>query len=210
MASGPPKQYTSALEARLFETENLLIVLLSQVSDAQLASGFHRLDELRQLRFGFPGVTDDAEVLSYARKNKFEPGYWSEYPLLSVEDVRRWCKDRTRGTVDSGSGQSALKPGLQDDEPVQTENGGPLTDISINYGYAGVQYGEQRGALDQEDYDDRTGMAEVLVEDSSPAELRQTGVPDSVGSTPQRQSDGNSESAGRLSSSSNFDSAYVW
>lgn len=203
--SGPPKQYTSALETRLFETENVLIALLSQVSDAQLTAGFHRLEALRRQDVGLP---DDAGTLAYARKHKFGPSYWSDFPLRSAEDAKRWSEDRMLGAPDGGGTGSGPR--------VANTTTSPNQSLDVHFGYPGTQFEEQPDAGDQqEDYDEGMGMMEVVEEEqSSPADLRRSqGAVPGTGespSTPQRRPDRDAGPGKHRAPSGSFDSAYIW
>ncbi|KAH7353571.1 hypothetical protein B0T11DRAFT_287052 [Plectosphaerella cucumerina] len=71
---GPPKEYRTALESRLNETENVLLALLQEVSQAQLEAAFRR----------FPAIR-------YARKDDAGPSHWNDFPLQSPDEVRHWA-----------------------------------------------------------------------------------------------------------------------
>ncbi|KAL4881207.1 hypothetical protein BJY04DRAFT_189341 [Aspergillus karnatakaensis] len=86
---GPAKGYIEALEHRLQETENLLLGLLDQVSDSQLAESI-------------PHAT--AQPRSGKRGNELE--YWKRYPLRSVNEIRNWQEDCQKSDPDGAEGST--------------------------------------------------------------------------------------------------------
>ncbi|KAH7357431.1 hypothetical protein BKA66DRAFT_473253 [Pyrenochaeta sp. MPI-SDFR-AT-0127] len=90
---GPPKQYIHSLEARLSQTENVLLALLSQVSAQQLdasfqqppLSGNHDSGSL-EYRAEF-----NSESSSMVRKEVLD---WKQFPLDSPENVRHWWQHK--------------------------------------------------------------------------------------------------------------------
>lgn len=65
---GPAKGYIESLERRLHDTENVLLGLLEQVTDSQLA--------------GIPHPT------AQLRSGKRGSEYWGSFPLRSVQEIR--------------------------------------------------------------------------------------------------------------------------
>jgi len=92
---GPAKGYIEALERRLHETENILLGLLEQVSDSQLAGIPH---PTAQLRSGKRGTE-----------------YWGLFPLRSVQEIRSWQEDCQRSAPEHGS-TSTSTPNLDQPE----------------------------------------------------------------------------------------------
>ncbi|KAL2871039.1 Zn(II)2Cys6 transcription factor domain-containing protein [Aspergillus lucknowensis] len=78
---GPAKGYIEALEHRLYETENLLMGLLEQVSDSQLASGI-------------PHAT------AHLQSGKRGSEHWKRFPLRSVHEIRSWQEDFRRSAAE--------------------------------------------------------------------------------------------------------------
>lgn len=76
---GPAKGYIEVLENRLRETETVLLGVLSQISDTQLASTFAR-DEPNSGYTPFPPEKRGAE-------------YWKRFPLDTANGVREWQQD---------------------------------------------------------------------------------------------------------------------
>ncbi|KAH7234235.1 hypothetical protein B0J15DRAFT_504554 [Fusarium solani] len=91
---GPPKHYTAIIEKRLIETEAILLALMSQVSDEQLMSAHDHLQQDRQPSANLDEPSDAGNRHGLTRKDKFGPVYWSNYPLNSAQDSRRWWADR--------------------------------------------------------------------------------------------------------------------
>lgn len=71
------------------QTETILLALLSQATDGQLASAFQ---ELRGLNDSCADVDSRPGVL---RRENFGSAYWERFPLNSVGEVRRWWADRS-------------------------------------------------------------------------------------------------------------------
>lgn len=82
---GPAKGYIEVLENRLHETETVLLKVLSQISDAQLASTLSR-DQSSNANGYAP----------FSRLGKKGTEYWMRYPLVTAENVREWQQDCTR------------------------------------------------------------------------------------------------------------------
>lgn len=77
------------MEQRLIHAEAVLLALLSQATDAQLASAFQ---ELRRSNDSGPHVGCQLEAV---KREKFGSAYWERFPLNSAEEARRWCADRS-------------------------------------------------------------------------------------------------------------------
>jgi hypothetical protein len=120
-ARGPPKHYTNSLEARLFETEAVLLSLLSHISTEQLKASFQSTPPTGQTynapSYGFEQIT---EQLSCVKQNVFKPAYWSSFPLDSEENVRRWWEDRTSRTT-AGQSQNDFVPDLAAQELLESD-----------------------------------------------------------------------------------------
>ncbi|KAJ3539903.1 hypothetical protein NM208_g5299 [Fusarium decemcellulare] len=87
---GPPKNHTAALEKRLIETENILFALMAQVSDEQLASACHHMAQVPMTG----ARPSNSKPFDSTQSSNLRPVYWTNYPLNSVEDARRWWTDR--------------------------------------------------------------------------------------------------------------------
>lgn len=89
--SGPAKGYVEALEQRLRETEDVLLKVVSQLNQAQLAS-------MLSSQNSFP-TDDDSQgknkssriTLLPSRKRGVE--YWKSFPLRDAESIQRWQQD---------------------------------------------------------------------------------------------------------------------
>lgn len=92
MTRGPTKGYVEALEHRLQVTEGLLLRLLSHISDPVLSSIFPE-DSLSS------NETDYAPLARLEKKG-FEE--WSQFPLETAQDIRKWQR------VCSGQGDDRL------------------------------------------------------------------------------------------------------
>ncbi|KAM6529287.1 hypothetical protein FALCPG4_007431 [Fusarium falciforme] len=91
---GPPKHYTATIEKRLIDTEAILLALMSQVSDEQLMSAYDHLQQDMQPSANLDEPSDAGNRHGLTRKDKAGPVYWTNYPLNSAEDARRWWADR--------------------------------------------------------------------------------------------------------------------
>ncbi|OJJ60101.1 hypothetical protein ASPSYDRAFT_88983 [Aspergillus sydowii CBS 593.65] len=80
---GPAKGYIESLERRLHDTENVLLGLLEQVTDSQLA--------------GIPHPT------AQLRSGKRGSEYWGSFPLRSVQEIRSWQEDCQRSAPEHAS-----------------------------------------------------------------------------------------------------------
>lgn len=80
--SGPAKGYVEALEHRLRVTEGVLLKLLPHVSNAELATTFPD-DKDRQGDAG-------AGYMPLARLEKKGVEEWSQYPLDTAANIRKW------------------------------------------------------------------------------------------------------------------------
>ncbi|KAF3800114.1 hypothetical protein GCG54_00015493 [Colletotrichum gloeosporioides] len=88
------------MEKRLLETENVLCVLLSQCSEAQLNSA------LSELRMPNSGNGKDTRAAEAARRERFGPVYWAKFPLKSAQDIKRWAEDKSSISVASPRSES--------------------------------------------------------------------------------------------------------
>ncbi|KAL4789481.1 hypothetical protein BDV19DRAFT_383089 [Aspergillus venezuelensis] len=128
---GPAKGYIESLERRLQETESLLLGLLEQVSDTQLAEGIsHPSAQLRSTTSATPNVKRGSTSTGGSE-------HWRLFPLRSVSEVRAWQEERMRptgGLMGSASGSaraSVLTPtaerhynaaGPEPEQPTGPEN----------------------------------------------------------------------------------------
>ncbi|KAJ5139680.1 hypothetical protein N7448_003088 [Penicillium atrosanguineum] len=93
---GPARGYVEALEHRLQMTEGVLLRLLSQVSDPDLSNIFPG-DSLLGDRTGYAPL---------ARLEKKGVEEWSQFPLDSVQSVRKWQRVCTSQGSDRPDSQS--------------------------------------------------------------------------------------------------------
>ncbi|KAF4555883.1 Hypothetical protein D9617_2g058480 [Elsinoe fawcettii] len=77
------------LESRLIRTEELLIRALALLDDAQVTSVVYGSSVMNQ---GQTGVTFERP----------DPRYWSDYPLDTPEDIRRWWQAKSGSVVRRG------------------------------------------------------------------------------------------------------------
>lgn len=99
MCRGPAKGYIEGLEHRLRETESLLLQLLPAVAE----------DYLEAVTTDYEGspsrstTTPRRPILN----NKTGVEYWEQYPLDSLDNVRRWQQDCSEGRSYRNSAQSS-------------------------------------------------------------------------------------------------------
>jgi hypothetical protein len=91
MCRGPAKGYIEGLEHRLRETESLLLQLLPVVTEDYLeaVTTDHEGSPCRST------TTPRRPVLN----NKTGVEYWEQYPLDSLENIRRWQQDCSEGPL---------------------------------------------------------------------------------------------------------------
>ncbi|KAI1016646.1 hypothetical protein LB504_007093 [Fusarium proliferatum] len=109
---GPPKGYTKALEARLAETELVLIRLLQATNDEGfLARAFDEdIQKLAHKRFD----ERNTELKSLGigeHKMLALMDHWERFPLRTADDVRQWIGEVSKTSVmqDEGTHQSNEK-----------------------------------------------------------------------------------------------------
>ena len=88
---GPAKGYTEALEARLFETEEVLRRVLPCVATEDLS---------RVLMENPLDVGSSSRAVALDRKQAVE--VWSRSPMKSLVDIQNWCNEHSR-TAESAS-----------------------------------------------------------------------------------------------------------
>jgi hypothetical protein len=100
--SGPSKRYIEALEARLQETEQLLVNILPYISQEQLAHATAIAQETIPPTRIYKGNADGPYQLTSSDLGRtLGPAHWNLYPLNSLEGVQRWMKDwRENATFD--------------------------------------------------------------------------------------------------------------
>lgn len=89
-SSGPTKGYVEALEHRLQVTENVLLNLLSYTSDTELSSLF----------------SQDIAYVPVARPEKKGVEDWSQFPLDTAENIRKWQHACANQEISPSAGQS--------------------------------------------------------------------------------------------------------
>lgn len=97
---GPAKGYVEALEHRLQVTESVLLRLLSQVSDPELSHIFPEDSLLGDTGTGYAPL---------ARLEKKGAEEWSQFPLDSAQNIRKWQRVCTR-QGSNGSGSPTVEP----------------------------------------------------------------------------------------------------
>lgn len=99
---------------------------MSQISESQLESGLDQLHRRKQQGFG---LAEGIDPFVYERKSRTRPTNWDEYPLESVDGVRRWWQDReTRFRLGADGGRSESRTGAAEedtDEVNEEPEGGP-------------------------------------------------------------------------------------
>ncbi|KAJ5219217.1 uncharacterized protein N7498_001316 [Penicillium cinerascens] len=95
---GPAKGYVEALEHRLQVTESVLLRLLSQVSDPELSHIFPEDSLLGDTGTGYAPL---------ARLEKKGVEEWSQFPLDSAENIRKW--QRVKEAMDPAVQPLSLK-----------------------------------------------------------------------------------------------------
>ena len=109
---GPSKGYIEGLEARLRETEQVLLQLLPVVTDEQLIAATEDID---------PKGLDDGRVIKGSTKwaaappdlkNNVSLEYWERHPMGNLEEIRAWqrsCVLAHNLTVVSAASNSLVK-----------------------------------------------------------------------------------------------------
>ena len=106
---GPAKGYVEALEHRLQVTEGVLLRLLSQVSDPALSHIFPEDSLLGDTGTGYAPL---------ARLEKKGVEEWSQFPLDSAQNIRKW----QRVCTDQGSNGSG-SPTVESENPPTVQGG---------------------------------------------------------------------------------------
>ncbi|KAL4929440.1 Zn(II)2Cys6 transcription factor domain-containing protein [Aspergillus undulatus] len=101
---GPAKGYIESLERRLHETESLLLGLLEQVSDSQLAEGIPSPQSQSSPDPNPTGQVRSASASGAVSSTKRGSEHWELYPLNSVQGIRAWQEECTRQGPGPGSG----------------------------------------------------------------------------------------------------------
>jgi hypothetical protein len=96
---GPAKGYVEALEHRLQVTESVLLRLLSRVSGPELSTIFPE-DSL---------LSDGTDYAPLARLEKKGVKEWSQFPLDTAHNIRKWQRVCTGQGSDGSDGQ-AVEP----------------------------------------------------------------------------------------------------
>ncbi|CEJ54173.1 hypothetical protein PMG11_00494 [Penicillium brasilianum] len=81
---GPPKGHIEAVEHRLQVTENALLRLLSQVSNAQLLEAFPKDSPFER--------TDPCGYVPLSRIERKGIEDWAQFPLDKADNIRKWQK----------------------------------------------------------------------------------------------------------------------
>ncbi|KAE8353150.1 hypothetical protein BDV28DRAFT_157257 [Aspergillus coremiiformis] len=86
---GPAKGYIESLEHRLHETENVLLQVLSRISDAQLSASIAQNKQQHRSRHS----NGDSLYCPFPRLGKRGAEYWKEFPLDTAHRIREWQYD---------------------------------------------------------------------------------------------------------------------
>lgn len=89
--SGPAKGYVEALEQRLHETEDVLLKIVSQLDQAQLASMLSTQNSFSADNDCQDKKKSSRVTLLPSRKRGVE--YWKSFPLRDAESIQRWQQD---------------------------------------------------------------------------------------------------------------------
>jgi len=106
---GPAKGYIEGLENRLQETEGLLLQILPAVPTDYLAAvtaGGTANAELANDAYMFGKGRHDSTGSSRYLNNKTGVDYWHQFPLNSVDNIRRWQQDCAEGKPSQQSARS--------------------------------------------------------------------------------------------------------
>ncbi|KAJ5678788.1 hypothetical protein N7462_007032 [Penicillium macrosclerotiorum] len=121
---GPAKGYVEALEHRLQITENVLLTLLSQVSETQLGNVFpERLASKQEKRTAYAPL---------ARIEKKGIEDWSQYPLDTARNIRIW----QHACTDQGTPPSQRRPAEADYSSLAESHRGIKRKLPDESGYA--------------------------------------------------------------------------
>ena len=163
---GPSKGYIEGLEARLRETEQLLLQLLPVVTDEQLIAATEDID----VDSGAIGMgRDDGKVIKGSTrwaaappdlKNNVSLEYWERHPIGNLDEIRAWQRSCVLGhglmmasarKVALGEGQASQRNGGQarqdnsrprKSSDVQDEDTVTSQQISSNEGMWDVKYNQ--------------------------------------------------------------------
>jgi len=115
MHRGPAKGYIEGLEHRLKETESLLLQLLPVVTEDYL-------EAVTTDHEGSPSRSTTAPRRPMLN-NKTGVEYWEQYPLDSLENIRRWQQDCSEGRLSyrnsAQSSQERLSSANLDTDPIE-------------------------------------------------------------------------------------------
>jgi hypothetical protein len=129
--SGPAKGYVEALEQRLHETEDVLLKVVSQLNQAQLASMLST-----QKSFSTDDGSQDKRkstrvTLLPSRKRGVE--YWKSFPLRDAESIQRWQQDYYRNRSNSSPNLHS-----EDDHSLSQSIRPEPSTGDVNYDFASV------------------------------------------------------------------------
>ncbi|KAH6621988.1 hypothetical protein C7974DRAFT_397475 [Boeremia exigua] len=116
---GPPKQYIHNLEARLMQTENVLLALLSEISIEQLEASFQQTPLSGTHNPGLSEHQTELNPVSLSMSRK-EASTWTHFPLDSPENVRRWWQHKA-----SLISRSLATSSVGDKSPMLVEGNSP-------------------------------------------------------------------------------------
>ncbi|KAI7968361.1 hypothetical protein EIK77_010531 [Talaromyces pinophilus] len=88
---GPAKGYVEALEQRLHETEDVLLKIVSQLEQAQLASMLSIQNSFSTDEDSQDKKKSSRVTLQPSRKRGVE--YWKSFPLRDAGSIQRWQQD---------------------------------------------------------------------------------------------------------------------
>ncbi|KZL66560.1 C6 finger domain containing protein, partial [Colletotrichum tofieldiae] len=119
---GPAKHYIRTMEKRLMETENVLHTLMTQVSDKQLFSAFCQVDQPDCQARDSAVAQSGIDVFELVKHRQFGPVYWSNYPLNSAQEIKRWWKDRASvvSNVEQKQQSQCIKAVLEENQAIHS------------------------------------------------------------------------------------------
>ncbi|KAH8595748.1 hypothetical protein B0O99DRAFT_621345 [Bisporella sp. PMI_857] len=144
---GPAKAYTEAVEARLQETENILIRVLStipheQLSDVLSAACGEAAPFMCDQSKGHVTVPK-SRLAAVHRKASIE--YWNKYALTSPEEIRVWLADQN-SSYDLRQHPDKEGEDRGENEMIGTLNQWPMVEMRGKQQINIVEFGEQRGS----------------------------------------------------------------
>ncbi|RKL39335.1 hypothetical protein BFJ72_g6807 [Fusarium proliferatum] len=102
---GPPKGYTKALEARLAETELVLIRLLHATNEEGLLARAFDGDTKKRAHRRFGEQNTELKSSSIGEHKMLAlMDHWERFPLRTADDVRQWIGEVSKTSMMQGEG----------------------------------------------------------------------------------------------------------